>query len=550
MELPAETEFPAQTRWLTRGRVAFWSWRVVLLLIAVAALYGGVMLREKLYRNSDPFRFHGDIANGWNQGTGIYKDASVIAFARLNGGATTRPNVRTDIQFRDYFTALRGRYDTLFSQTQNDDYGLDYPPARLLIMSSWVWYSRTHTAGRPPEPWNADLAASLLRLNTIMEALSAVAIFLIIRRVLLLDESRSAATTALIGSLLAWFALPALLDGHVWPQWDNWPLPFYLWACWLALRNNWLAAGALLAIGAMCKGQMLMAAPALALWPLFGFRLRATLDLLLGFFFAAMVFVSPWFLNTDDSVSIFWRLALCTGWPVLIHRNFSFRLLFTAIALTLLFVGLRCGSVAWYFIGFAYGARHFQAALHIGAIPNLASIIQNNLHLNAANVAVQQTHLVLTVRQLLVSLNVIATILCGVALALQQRRGDRRILAALMLPWLAAVSLMPQMHERYMLWAGVCSALLVGLSVGGGLLHLLISLIAALPIATALLDQTDRSKLSPDAIATVNSWQATLHGIFPGTAWSMFTLMLVVLYLALTPSRTPARLTYATPVQT
>jgi len=103
----------------------------------------------------------------------------------------------------------------------------------------------------------------------------------------------------LIAALLVWFDPMNLIVSHIWPQWDVWILPAFLMAALLASLNWWVAAGLLLGIGCMFKGQLLLASPMLLLWPLFAGRLGATVRLLSGFLIGAGIIVWPWIITVD-----------------------------------------------------------------------------------------------------------------------------------------------------------------------------------------------------------------------------------------------------------
>jgi len=103
----------------------------------------------------------------------------------------------------------------------------------------------------------------------------------------------------LVAALLVWFDPMNLTVSHIWPQWDVWILPAFLVAALLGSLNWWVAAGLILGIGCMFKGQLLLAAPMLLLWPLFAGRLGATVRILSGFLIGAGIIVWPWTITPD-----------------------------------------------------------------------------------------------------------------------------------------------------------------------------------------------------------------------------------------------------------
>ena len=105
----------------------------------------------------------------------------------------------------------------------------------------------------------------------------------------------------LVAAMLVWFDPITLMNSHAWPQWDVWILPFFVLAALLASLNCWLSAGVVLGIGCLSKGQLLLGAPILVLWPLFGGRFGAALRVLSGFALGAALVVWPWILNSAVS---------------------------------------------------------------------------------------------------------------------------------------------------------------------------------------------------------------------------------------------------------
>jgi uncharacterized membrane protein len=168
-------------------------------------------------------------------------------------------------------------YDRVKHKAYNKDYGLDYPPLRLLAISIWAREVRNQFPG--VDDGHPKLVNPLLKINLLCELLSAVAIFFLVR---LCGQSRATTSDSLRGLPLqhrasicglaaagvAWLEPSMILDAHGWPQWDVWILPFYLFAALAALKNRWLLCGCLLAAGAMFKGQLLLVAPFFILWPL------------------------------------------------------------------------------------------------------------------------------------------------------------------------------------------------------------------------------------------------------------------------------------------
>jgi len=166
---------------------------------------------------------------------------------------------------------ISGLYDRVKEEAYKGDYGLDYPPLRLLTMAIWSKQVRDGF------PWvdneHPKLVNPLLKINLICELVSAAAIFFLVRLCVQrslhahstwptwLSREHRASICGLAAASVAWLEPSMILDAHGWPQWDVWILPFYLFAALAALKNRWFWCGCLLALGAMLKGQLLFVAP-------------------------------------------------------------------------------------------------------------------------------------------------------------------------------------------------------------------------------------------------------------------------------------------------
>jgi len=105
-----------------------------------------------------------------------------------------------------------------------------------------------------------------------------------------------------VAAMLVWCDPVLLMDSHVWPQWDVWIVPFFLFAALLASVNWWMMAGVLLGVGAMFKGQMLLAGPILLLWPLFEGRWGAMARIIIGFVLGIEIVTWPWIINSPSAL--------------------------------------------------------------------------------------------------------------------------------------------------------------------------------------------------------------------------------------------------------
>jgi len=102
-----------------------------------------------------------------------------------------------------------------------------------------------------------------------------------------------------VAAMLVWLNPLILIDSHAWPQWDVWILPFFIAAALMASLNWWMLAGALLGVGCMFKGQLLLGGPILILWPLFEGRFGALARIVIGFVIGMEMITWPWTVNSS-----------------------------------------------------------------------------------------------------------------------------------------------------------------------------------------------------------------------------------------------------------
>src|SRR5438874_8362395 len=272
--------------------------RALLASFIVVLFLGGVQLRRWTGEKTRHVRFQHDIVNGF------YWGSEVLAQARRLSPDEASANSWTSF-CRGYFAL----YDRVKREAYENDYRLDYPPLRLLVMAIWAKQVRGEFPG--VDDGHPKLVNPLLKMNLLCELISAVAIFLLVR----LWVRRSSSVTrspflralppqwrasicGLAAASVAWLEPSMILDAHGWPQWDVWILPFYLLAALAALKNRWFWCGCLLAFGAMLKGQLLFVAPFFVLWPLWQKRWNRALRVLAGFSATTATIASPWLLRT------------------------------------------------------------------------------------------------------------------------------------------------------------------------------------------------------------------------------------------------------------
>ena len=242
--------------------------RVALAVLIISLLLGGVQLRRWTWAETRHVRFQHDIVNAF------YWGSETLAEARRLSPDEASANSWTAF-VRGYFAL----YDRVKRKAYENDYRLDYPPLRLLVMS--IWARQVRSDFPEVDDGHPKHLKPLLNANLACELISAVAIFLLVR---LWVHRASGATGSrflhrvpaesrawicgLAAASVAWLEPSMILDTHGWPQWDVWILPFYLFAALAASTKRWFLCGCLLAAGAMLKGQLLVVAPFFVLWPL------------------------------------------------------------------------------------------------------------------------------------------------------------------------------------------------------------------------------------------------------------------------------------------
>ena len=559
---------------------------IVLTLAVVLTLYAfrlGTDLRAWLWTYTAPIRFTGDVSNGWNWGKRVRVEALKVERAR-----------GSDTHVPDLSAMLAGWQEVIVSQTEIPGDRLDYPPLRLLAVSMWV---RAVRADKPDQRgWQDDVTAPMLEGNTVAAALAALAAFLLVHHWVRLNhcEPDPLAPRPVLAGLAAagllWFNLAVLIDGHAWPQWDGWIIPAYLWAAYFVSTDRGLLAGASLAVGAMLKGQILLAAPIFLLWPLFEGRWSTALRVAAGFILTAGLIVWPFLIRTGlaetavvtailaavlilparrlrripKRLSILATLCLIglAAWPYLadLSRLGTAIMLSAGVAAAawllpatrdrtaaaLLLVGLAIflggtrfgGSWAWYTVGYARGADQYrEMSVSASNLPALMAArwgwrINTPFHIGWGPVgAWWSVHAVYRTRSVLRVAYFLTLGLCAYAAARQSRRGDARLLVAIAAPWVLLVALMPQMHERYLLWGAAVTALFAGVGVGFTLLHLAITAIAA---SFMLASMTN---------ADPNWWPELTrlsHGLQPDVGWAVVLAAGVLLAAAFGRSRMDA----------
>ncbi|MGA2231129.1 MAG: hypothetical protein ABSH22_09555 [Tepidisphaeraceae bacterium] len=222
------------------------------------------------------------------------------------------------------------------------------------------------------------------------------------------------------------------------------------------------------------------------------------------------------------------------------------------------------GDWTWKTVGFEYGARkHYQMALGQGGMGNLPQIMESRFGWDISDLAwtfhppdiadtlrlatrgpngqftgwvhdwgLDGSPVQLDIRSFLMMVFVVVTILAGIGAAIQARRNDPRVLSAFAAVFVLMPNILCQMAARYQIWGAAISALLIAVSPGLVLLHVVLSILATGMVAAQLLS-FDEAR-SP----RLHDLMARFH---PDDGWIMLMIGAVFLYVAIAPARRPPR---------
>jgi hypothetical protein len=453
--------------------------RILAGLLITAIFLGGIQLRRWVGENTRHVRYQHDLVNALYWGNETLKEARRLS-----------PDDATANSWAGFLRGYFALYDHVKNSASERVYHLDYPPLRLLLMA--IWAKQVHNQFPGLDVGRPKLVNTLLKINILCELLSAVAIFFLVR--LCVRQASSATRSRLMSGFslkdrasiygfaaatVAWFEPSMILDSHGWPQWDARILPFYLFAAFAVLKNRWFVCGCLLAAGSMFKGQLLLVTPFFLLWPLLQKQWIPTLRVLAGFTATAALIVSPWLLRSSEAWIAIGAVVALSSLLVLRYK-LPYRTAWLAgIAGCAIFIigAFTGGSFAWLEIGFIYGSEHYPY-LFISSCYNLASLLSDlgwSLKDSLSSAHLGPLHFHLTLQWALRLLYLGTLTLCAGGAARHLRNRDPRVLIAIATPWLLMFALLGQMHERYLMWGAVVSAVALGVSVRLSIVHFIIS---------------------------------------------------------------------------
>src|SRR2546423_10587117 len=142
--------------------------RALLAFLIVALFLGGIQLRRWIGESTRHVRYQHDIVNAFYWGNETLKETRRLS-----------PDESTANSFTGFCRGYFALYDRVKDRAYQSDYGLDYPPLRLLVMAIWAREVRNQFPG--VDDGHPKLVNPLLKINLLCELLSAVAIFLLVR---------------------------------------------------------------------------------------------------------------------------------------------------------------------------------------------------------------------------------------------------------------------------------------------------------------------------------------------------------------------------------
>jgi len=101
--------------------------RALLAFVVVALFLAGVQLRRWIGESTRHVRYQHDIVNAFYWGSETLKEARRLS-----------PNESAANSFTGFCRGYFALYDRVKGKSYENDYGLDYPPLRLLVMAIWA----------------------------------------------------------------------------------------------------------------------------------------------------------------------------------------------------------------------------------------------------------------------------------------------------------------------------------------------------------------------------------------------------------------------------
>jgi hypothetical protein len=326
-------------------------------------------------------------------------------------------------------------------------------------------------------------------------------------------------------------------------------------------------------------------APVLMLWPIFAWRWGGFLRILLGIFCGVACIQAIWTLSSSSAqlwiagcaiamllaasgktwlggpwriaasalaavIVLFPWFALHADWILAAALVLAAAMLLAvwripprlmAIACSVLLAGAvfiasfqYAASFGWFKVGIVYGASKNERHMFAGVTNNLPSILVERYgwyspNENLTTITIHGTDYPVTIGNLLQAMYGLSIVLCAAGLAMHSRQRSARTLLALAAPWVLFYALMPQMRERYLMWGGVISAIGIGVGLGPGLLHVVVSLLAVDTILHIMMGTNPDSQSNP--------MYTLLQGMHPDSGWAVLFCAAIFLFWVVVPER-------------
>jgi hypothetical protein len=185
------------------------------------------------------------------------------------------------------------------------------------------------------------------------------------------------------------------------------------------------------------------------------------------------------------------------------------------------------GTWTWYSVGFEFPTRHFLRMANGGSC-NIAAILGDRYNWQIDDVVFQIGHFDVPMKTFLVAVYSVTLVLCAIGASLHYRRNDPRVLIALTAPWVLMFAILPQMHERYLMWGAAMCGVGLAASLGMGLMDLVITGISIAMVGHDLLRRDPDFASTPFQVFT---------GMQVGIGWMVALAAAVYLFVALVPAR-------------
>jgi hypothetical protein len=497
-----------------------------------------------------------------------------------------------------YYAAQAKIAHDVKAQDRNQEPSLDYPPLRLLVMSAWMKQVAGERGIRTR--YRDELVGPLLEMNRWLAVVASVAVGCLVWRVRR-DAGSAVGTAAMFSSMTAiamWLNPALVINTHAWPQWDAWVVCGMVLAIALARWNYWTLAGMSLVMFAMFKGQLALLAIPMVVWALVWVREWAVVRLIAGGLIGMMIVVGPWFVQDRGTMtwvlasgacvavaawaaqrrwilvplagstmaiaavpgliarSPFEAMVLCAAGlamvllAVLVKRLGKLTVIATAMSMATIYAGAKMDSSwDWKTVGFPTDR---YVSMGMGPVTNVPMLLAAGWGWKATDTLEWAPQWArewyggeVTIRQLLQAITMVLLIVAGAMMGVQQRRKDVRFLAAAALPMVMVYLLLPQMHERYALYAAAATVMMIGIGVSGLLVAAGWTVLAGAMMLLCMI----ASRGWP---ADWASWSAVLLPLYPGldgrggpsfpaAVWGAIAMSLVVLVTALGRSARPVQ---------